>query len=173
MAGAAQASGLACAVKKRDPANVNAMRLSHLAPLLVLLTPLPAHADTCEEVQHGCLENCHIDFGLAADRVKLTKCVGRCNRAFGNCTDLRQAQIQLRSEVGDQSEGKRRSDPDVRSYDDSDARDVRVRSADDDFDDGGEYRRKDRVFTHGISQGLSCTESFCKLPKVFGDFSAF
>jgi hypothetical protein len=66
------------------------MRLPVLAAALCLAWPAAAHAETCAEEHETCLEDCHIDHGLAKEREKLAKCVKRCQDRLDDCHDLRQ-----------------------------------------------------------------------------------
>jgi hypothetical protein len=65
------------------------MRLILFTAVLVVL-PLAARAGGCREKHEGCLENCHIDYGMDPARVELIACVQHCDDRHLDCRKARQ-----------------------------------------------------------------------------------
>lgn len=103
------------------------MRWPTLAAVASLLLAAPAAGtETCEEAQEDCLENCHVDFGMEAKRVELTRCVTACDRKLANCAELRQEEKRNKFRMRDPDAEKRRGPPpDVRPYEETKGHDAR------------------------------------------------
>jgi hypothetical protein len=79
----------------------------------VLLLVPTAHAETCAEERESCLESCQIDYGMESDRVKLGKCVKRCEQKKEDCHDLKREERLNRDSPREPIPEERRAGSDV------------------------------------------------------------
>ncbi len=79
----------------------------------VLLLSPAARAETCSEERESCLESCQVDYGMEAERVKLGKCVKRCEQRKEDCHDLKREERLNRDSPREPIPEERRAGSDV------------------------------------------------------------
>jgi hypothetical protein len=122
------------------------MRLSVVVAAAVCsVWPAAAGADTCAELHETCLEDCHVDHGLAKDREKLAKCVKRCQDKFDDCQDLRQEEHRNHVELEKAPEERKHGSDPLEVHQDKEERPTDVSPAVDDSDDDSRKGRGGRT----------------------------